>query len=211
MTLVLAGWLGVDGVVAFMKPNAEPLDGGPILEASAAGAAATGSTGGRLVLFTVMFPNKLSDPDDAAGTGATGAGAAGAGSVEKEKLPSKSPLDSVDSVDTNAGVAGELVEGIALPAAPFMVIPPNIESPPDVLLTAGGAGGGAGALTGAGTSDGPSKSNRLGASAAVEVTAGGAANDGAAPPFILGGETTPGATPSNANTLFAGAFTDCLA
>jgi hypothetical protein len=192
-----------------MKPNAEPLDGGPILEASAAGAAAaTGSTGGLLLLFTVMFPNKLSDPDDAAG-----AGAAGAGSVENEKLPSKSPLDSVDSVDTNAGVAGELVEGIALPVAPFMVIPPNIESPPDVLLTAGGAGGGgAGALTGAGTSDGPSKSNRLGASAAVEVTVGGAAKDGAAPPFILvGGETTPGATPSKANTLFAGAFTECLA
>lgn len=201
----------MDGVVAFMKPNAEPLDGGPILEASAAGAAAaTGSTGGMLLLFTVMFPNKLSDPDDAAGAGATGAGAAGAGSVEKEKLPSKSPLDSVDSVDTNAGVAGELVEGIALPEAPFMVIPPNIESPPDVLLTAGGAGGGgAGALTGAGTSDGPSKSNRLGASAAVVV--GGAANDGAAPPFILGGEVTPGETPSKANTLFAGAFTDCLA
>ena len=133
----------MDGVVAFMKPNAEPLDGGPILEASAVGAAAIHPWSLLpLLLFTVMFPNKLSDPDDAAGAGATGAGATGAGSVEKEKLPSKSPLDSVDSVDTNAGVAGELVEGIALPVAPFMVIPPNIESPPDVLLTAGGAGGG---------------------------------------------------------------------
>mmetsp|Transcript_8383 Transcript_8383/g.12030 ORF Transcript_8383/g.12030 Transcript_8383/m.12030 type:complete len:220 (-) Transcript_8383:1175-1834(-) len=215
-----AGLLGVDDgvVVALRKPNADPPLDGPTLDASvgavvavvilagdgmrptSVGAAATGSAGAAAaVLFTVMFPNKSLDPDDGAATAA-----AGAGSAETEKLPSKSPPLSVDSVDTNAGAAGELFEGAAVL---FIVIPPNI-SPPlfAVEVTAAGAGG---AATGAGTSDdGPSKSNKLGASAA---TAGAAA---AATPLLLAGDTAvtvPGATPSNPKTLFAGAFTDCLA
>mmetsp|Transcript_16540 Transcript_16540/g.24586 ORF Transcript_16540/g.24586 Transcript_16540/m.24586 type:complete len:205 (+) Transcript_16540:559-1173(+) len=200
-----AGLLGVDGVVvAFKKPNADPPLDGPTLEASvgAVGAAATGSAAAG-VLFTVMFPNKLFDPDD---------GATAAGSAETEKLPSKSPLLSVDSVDTNAGAAGELAAGAVL----FTVIPPNIESPPDDTFatdcTTGGAGGagGAGATGAAGTSDGPPKSNKLGASAAA--TTGRAA--AAVAPLLLIGEAAvavPGATPSNPNTLFAGALTDCRA
>lgn len=193
-----AGLLGVDGVaVAFRKPNADPPLDGPTLEASvgAVVGAATGSeAAAAAVLFTVMFPNKLLEPDD-------GAAATGAASAEIEKLPSKSPLLSVDSVDTNAGAAGELVEGAVL----FIVIPPNIDSPPPpddtfaVDITAGGAGG---------TSDavGPSKSNKLGASAT------GAAAVAAAPPLLLTGEepavAVPGATPNNPNTLLAGALTD---
>mmetsp|Transcript_16539 Transcript_16539/g.24584 ORF Transcript_16539/g.24584 Transcript_16539/m.24584 type:complete len:203 (+) Transcript_16539:559-1167(+) len=198
-----AGLLGVDGVVvAFKKPNADPPLDGPTLEASvgAVGAAATGSAAAAGVLFTVMFPNKLFDPDD---------GATAAGSAETEKLPSKSPLLSVDSVDTNAGAAGELAAGAVL----FTVIPPNIESPPDDTFatdcTTGGAGG---AATGAaGTSDGPPKSNKLGASAAAATTGRAAA---AVAPLLLIGEAAvavPGATPSNPNTLFAGALTDCRA
>ena len=195
-----AGLLGVDGVVValFRKPNADPPLDGPTLDASvgAAVAAAAGSAGA--VLLTVMFPNKLLDPDDGAGAAATGAA-----SAETEKVPSKSPLLSVDSVDTNAGVAGELVEGAVL----FIVIPPNMDSPDDTLaveVTVGGAGGATVAATGAGTSAvvGPSKSNKLGASA----TTGGAA--AAAAPLLLAGEETPGATPNNPKTLFAGAFTD---
>mmetsp|Transcript_14678 Transcript_14678/g.18664 ORF Transcript_14678/g.18664 Transcript_14678/m.18664 type:complete len:208 (-) Transcript_14678:647-1270(-) len=203
-----AGLLGVDGVVvAFRKPNADPPLDGPTLEASVGAvgaAAATGSAAAAGVLFTVMFPNKLLDPDD---------GATGAGSAETEKLPSKSPLLSVDSVDTNAGAAGELAEGTVL----FTVIPPNMESPPpnDTFATdctTGGAGG-TGATGAAGTSDGPSKSNKLGASAAAAATTGRAVA-AVAPPLLLIGEAAvavPGATPSNPNTLFAGALTDCRA
>mmetsp|Transcript_29328 Transcript_29328/g.59063 ORF Transcript_29328/g.59063 Transcript_29328/m.59063 type:complete len:207 (-) Transcript_29328:1138-1758(-) len=202
-----AGLLGVDGVVvAFRKPNADPPLDGPTLEASVGAvgaAAATGSAAAAGVLFTVMFPNKLLDPDD---------GATGAGSAETEKLPSKSPLLSVDSVDTNAGAAGELAEGTVL----FTVIPPNMESPPpnDTFATDCTTGGAGGAATGAaGTSDGPSKSNKLGASAAAAATTGRAAA-AVAPPLLLIGEAAvavPGATPSNPNTLFAGALTDCRA
>ena len=198
-----AGLLGVDGVAVealFRKPNADPPLDGPTLDASvgaAVVAAAAGSAGA--VLLTVMFPNKLLDPDDGAGAAA----ATGAASAETEKVPSKSPLLSVDSVDTNAGAAGELVEGAVL----FIVIPPNMDSPDDTLavdVTVGGAGGATVAANGAGTSAvvGPSKSNKLGASA----TTGGAA--AAAAPLLLAGEETPGATPSNPKTLFAGAFTD---
>ena len=197
----------MDGVVvAFRKPNADPPLDGPTLEASVGAvgaAAATGSAAAAGVLFTVMFPNKLLDPDD---------GATGAGSAETEKLPSKSPLLSVDSVDTNAGAAGELAEGAVL----FTVIPPNMESPPpnDTFATDFTTGGAGGAATGtAGTSDGPSKSNKLGASAAAAATTGRAAA-AVAPPLLLIGEAAvavPGATPSNPNTLFAGALTDCRA
>jgi hypothetical protein len=208
-----AGWLGVEeGVVAFKKPNADPPLDSPTLEASVEGAAAAATLGSAALLFTSIFPNKSFDTDDGA------AAATGAASAEIEKLPSRSPLLSVDSVDTNAGAAGEFVEGstvITFPPPPplFIVIPPNMESPPDTFATdVTAAGGGGGAATGAGMSDGPSKSNKLGASATKAVVV--EATDAAPLLFILVGDegvAAPGAIPSNPNTLLAGALTDCLA